>query len=79
MGAIASDRVLHDAFASDLAFHAGQELETLLLDRGAEIARCSGSSIVRAEHVLAAMDESIMDQLRIQLNERVKRDSRKAA
>ena len=79
MAAVASGRVLIDAFASDLAFQAGQALETLLLDRAAAVAKSSGSPIVTAEHLLTGIDENIIHQLRSQLHERAERAQYEAA
>jgi hypothetical protein len=79
MGTIASHRVLIDAVASDLAFHAGQRVEMMLLERGEELARESGSSVITADDVLASISSNLLDQLRNELYERAKRDCQKAA
>jgi hypothetical protein len=79
MSAVAEDGVLIDVPASTLAFRAGQVVEGLLLDRGAEVARRAGGTVVRVEHVRPCIDETLLDQLRKQLDEQAERGSRDAA
>jgi hypothetical protein len=58
-----SDPVVVDSAASELAFRAGQLVESLLVNRGMELARNSGSSIVTAENVESCLDQVLFDHL----------------
>ncbi len=79
MSTVANDGVPVDAGAGDFAFRAGQLVEELLLDRGTEVARSTGASVVTVEHVRPCIDNDFLDQLRVQLDERAKQKSREAA
>ncbi len=57
------DRVVVDVRASTFAFRAGQLVERLLLDRGVDLARQSGCSVVTAEHVESCINRALFDQL----------------
>jgi hypothetical protein len=61
--AMVVDRVVVDVRASTFAFRAGQLVEQLLLDRGLELARQSGCSVVTAEHVASCLSPTLFDQL----------------
>ena len=63
MSSTVDDRVVVDLRASNFAFRASQMVERLLLDRGLEIARQSGSSIVTADHVGSCLDHVLLDQV----------------
>ncbi len=63
MSSTVNDPVVVDRGASNLAFRAGQLVESLLVDRGIELARKSGSSIVTAEHVESCLDQVLFDHL----------------
>ncbi len=63
MSSIANESVVVDSDASNLAFRAGQLVESLLVDRGIELARRSGSSIVTAEYVESCLDQVLFDHL----------------
>ncbi len=58
-----NDPIVVDSGASILAFRAGQLIESLLVDRGIELARKSGSSIVTAEYVESCLDQVLFDHL----------------
>jgi hypothetical protein len=79
MATVANNSIGIAINAYDLAFRAGQVLQTLLLDRGAEFARQAGSSVITPEHVRASIDEIPIDQLRVKLDERPAEASGKAA
>ena len=72
-------QVFFDFHASDLAFRAGQLVEKLLLDRGLDQASKSQSSIVTPDDIQSGIDNSLLDQLRKGLRERVEQESRKVA
>lgn len=57
------DGLVVDVRASTFAFQAGQLVERLLLDRGLDLARQSGSSVVTAEHVESCINRALFDQL----------------
>lgn len=68
-----------DNAAGDLAFHAGQLVEKLLLDRALTMSRTSATSIVTADILQACIDESLVEDLRKHLHERAEHESRKIA
>lgn len=63
MASATADRVLVGEHASRFAFRAGQAVERLLLERGMERARQTGSPIVTAEHVERSLDAQFYEQL----------------
>jgi len=79
MSPLENGRIFFDADASTLAFHAGQLVEKLLLNRGLELTRSSDSSIVTVDTVEACIDESLLEDLRRQLDERTEQEPGKAA
>jgi hypothetical protein len=79
MATVANDPLPIEACAYSLAFQSGQLLEMLLLDQAAEAARRSGSSVIRAEHILSCIDEIPIDQFRMKLDERTTQASGEAA
>lgn len=79
MSPLENARILFDANASNLAFRAGQLVEKLLLDRGLEVARSSQASIVTRDTIESCINDSLLEDLRKQLNERAEQESRKVA
>ncbi len=71
MSTLANGRVLLDAGASDLAFHAGQLVEEILVERGVEVARQAGTSVVTVDHLQSCIDVALLDQLRQRLGNRL--------
>jgi len=63
MSSTVDESVVVASHASDLAFRVGQLVERLLVDRGIELARESGSPIVTAEHVESCLDQVLVDPL----------------
>ncbi len=70
MSTLANGRVLLDAGASDFAFHAGQLVERILLERGVEVARQAGTSVATVDHIQSGVDGALLDQLRERLGNR---------
>jgi hypothetical protein len=69
MSTTVNDSVLVGRGAIDLAFRVGQLVESLLVDRGIELARKSGASIVTAEYVESCLDQVLFDHLLRQVRE----------
>ena len=69
--------VVYDSTASNLAFEIGQFVEGYLLDRSGKfaegVADDSGEVVVRIEHVKAAVDKSLFDEILRELGDRVRR------
>ena len=59
----AKNSVLIERCAIDFAFHTGQLLDDLLVDRGIELASKTGASVVTAECVKSCLDQALFDQL----------------
>ncbi len=69
MSSVLDERILVSVGASTFAFHAGQLVERLLLDRSVQLAHESGSPIAKVEHVLSSLDHVLFDQVLRQLTE----------
>jgi hypothetical protein len=70
MSTVATDQFLVDAEASNFAFHAGQLLWGLLIDRGIELAGQAGSRVVTMELVENSLDRALLDRLLVLLREK---------
>lgn len=63
MSSAVNESVVVESLASNLAFRVGQLVERLLVDRGIELARESGSLTVSADHVESCLDQALFDHL----------------
>ncbi len=63
MAATVNDPVVVDRSACNFAFRVGQMVESLLVDRGIELAGKSGSPVVTAESVESCLDQVLFDHL----------------
>lgn len=79
MPALDSQNILIQSDASNLAFHAGQLFERLLLENAVETAKQNDSVMVEQSHVLSSLKMTMIEQISKELNVRLNDNSRKAA